>query len=811
MVRDTRAPGHRSRAARHDPPREPRGRQARPMAAVATRATASAADRLFVPRLGHREVPDRAAQTAVELGDARGRRDSTLERPSYADFEIMDIPADADPEAVAAELARAARRRVRAAALSRTTRCCGPTIRSTTGSGTSRRSTWNAPGTFSRRPAARSSSRCSTPASRSARPPFATTRASRSASTPDGPVYPPLGIVDVPFAVAPELGDAKFVSPRDFIWDDDLPFDLDGHGTHVSGTVGQLTNNGVGVAGMAYNVRIMPVKVIDEVWDFIFDSPEHRHRRHGRARHPLRRRQRRQGDQHEHRPHRRRPGDRGRGGHSLRRRRAACSSRSPPATPPTTGNAPSRTAEAAPNIDGMVAVAAVGRALRARVLLDDQHLRRDRRARRRPAARRQHRRHPAADASIRICCTPICSDRSAIGRRAPTSFAYYFFQGTSMATPHVSAFAAMLMQQGITSPRGDRSRDEAVRARPRPRRRRQRVRRRSDPAARRRCAASDWPGSRCRSLRIAVIDRVRLVLGALVLLPRATRPAVLRRARSRTDDIGVRGFAHVRQHHRSRPTTASTPMLGTRQRPIFGGGGQVLLPWGLYVEVAASQFSRDGERVFIGPNDEVFQLGHSASSVTITPLEVTGGYRYPTRRGGTLSPVRVGGLGYSSYRYKETSEFAEPGEDVDERFSGFHVLGGAEYQPFCAGWPSAAKWRGRRSPTRSARRRRVGGIRRGQPRRHDASGSRSALAADTPFTRRVLSVVRRIPVGRVTTYGTVARLAGKPRAARAVGNIMREARAAWAALPPRHRRRRSAGRLRRQHRAEAVRCSSPKG
>jgi O-6-methylguanine DNA methyltransferase len=50
------------------------------------------------------------------------------------------------------------------------------------------------------------------------------------------------------------------------------------------------------------------------------------------------------------------------------------------------------------------------------------------------------------------------------------------------------------------------------------------------------------------------------------------------------------------------------------------------------------------------------------------------------------------------------------------------------------------------------------------------------LAGDTAFTRRVLSVVRRIPVGRVTTYGTVARLAGKPRAARAVGNIMREAR-----------------------------------
>jgi O-6-methylguanine DNA methyltransferase len=42
------------------------------------------------------------------------------------------------------------------------------------------------------------------------------------------------------------------------------------------------------------------------------------------------------------------------------------------------------------------------------------------------------------------------------------------------------------------------------------------------------------------------------------------------------------------------------------------------------------------------------------------------------------------------------------------------------------------------------------------------------------FSTRVLSVVRRIPPGRVATYGDVAALAGRPRAARAVGNIMRE-------------------------------------
>jgi methylated-DNA-[protein]-cysteine S-methyltransferase len=46
----------------------------------------------------------------------------------------------------------------------------------------------------------------------------------------------------------------------------------------------------------------------------------------------------------------------------------------------------------------------------------------------------------------------------------------------------------------------------------------------------------------------------------------------------------------------------------------------------------------------------------------------------------------------------------------------------------------------------------------------------------SPFVQRVLTVVRRIPVGRVATYGDVAALAGQPRAARAVGNIMRDCR-----------------------------------
>lgn len=51
-----------------------------------------------------------------------------------------------------------------------------------------------------------------------------------------------------------------------------------------------------------------------------------------------------------------------------------------------------------------------------------------------------------------------------------------------------------------------------------------------------------------------------------------------------------------------------------------------------------------------------------------------------------------------------------------------------------------------------------------------------ASRAVSAFARRVLLVTRRIPPGRVATYGDVARLAGRPRAARAVGTIMRTAR-----------------------------------
>ncbi len=42
----------------------------------------------------------------------------------------------------------------------------------------------------------------------------------------------------------------------------------------------------------------------------------------------------------------------------------------------------------------------------------------------------------------------------------------------------------------------------------------------------------------------------------------------------------------------------------------------------------------------------------------------------------------------------------------------------------------------------------------------------------TPFTRSVYAVVAAIPAGRVTSYGAVAAIVGRPRAPRAVGGAL---------------------------------------
>lgn len=65
------------------------------------------------------------------------------------------------------------------------------------------------------------------------------------------------------FSVVPDLEDQRFVEGWDFVNDDSHANDDHGHGTHVAGTIAQATNNREGVAGVAFEATLMPVKVLD--------------------------------------------------------------------------------------------------------------------------------------------------------------------------------------------------------------------------------------------------------------------------------------------------------------------------------------------------------------------------------------------------------------------------------------------------------------------------------------------------------------------------------------------------------------------
>ena len=74
----------------------------------------------------------------------------------------------------------------------------------------------------------------------------------------------------IPFRQNPDIAATRFVSPLDFVFWNGPVLDMVGHGTHVAGTVLQETNNNLGFAGIAYNARLMPLKVCVGSWELQF-------------------------------------------------------------------------------------------------------------------------------------------------------------------------------------------------------------------------------------------------------------------------------------------------------------------------------------------------------------------------------------------------------------------------------------------------------------------------------------------------------------------------------------------------------------
>lgn len=156
--------------------------------------------------------------------------------------------------------------------------------------------------------------------------------------------------------------------------------------------------------------------------------------------------------------------------------------------------------------------------------------------------------------------------------------------------------------------------------------------------------------------------------GAQVRTP--ARPPV----RPRRAPLGLRayGFSDSTQM-----TAADTfiGVLGSKTTTGVGGGVEVLRLWeGLFARVNYSQSSAEGVRsvVFDG---EVIPLG-IPMRIKLNPLEAGAGWRADLGRRAIVGVYGGGSL--VRMRYRQTSDFAETGEDVDETFNGFSAYGGAD-------------------------------------------------------------------------------------------------------------------------------------
>ena len=153
----------------------------------------------------------------------------------------------------------------------------------------------------------------------------------------------------------------------------------------------------------------------------------------------------------------------------------------------------------------------------------------------------------------------------------------------------------------------------------------------------------------------------------------AATPARQRRSAPR---FGIRGYGEA-AYQWFAAADSFKAILDSSTGLFYGGGAQVHVG-PIYVDVGVSRFEKTGERAFVFEGD-VFRLG-IPDRITMTPLVVTAGYRFPIRD--RVVPYVGGGVG--SLKFEETSDFADPDENVSERFTSYHGVAGMEF--------SALRW-----------------------------------------------------------------------------------------------------------------------
>lgn len=119
-------------------------------------------------------------------------------------------------------------------------------------------------------------------------------------------------------------------------------------------------------------------------------------------------------------------------------------------------------------------------------------------------------------------------------------------------------------------------------------------------------------------------------------------------------------------------------VFGDPQMTAAGGGAEIDIWKHVFLRIAASRARRTGSRVFVD-NGEAFDLD-IPMTVTLTPVEAGGGWRFVTRS--RFTPYAGGA--FVSLGYQQVSDFAEAAENVNDRYTGGAVFGGVD----------AAIWKG---------------------------------------------------------------------------------------------------------------------
>lgn len=119
-------------------------------------------------------------------------------------------------------------------------------------------------------------------------------------------------------------------------------------------------------------------------------------------------------------------------------------------------------------------------------------------------------------------------------------------------------------------------------------------------------------------------------------------------------------------------------VLGSSHVKAFGGGADIVDVWKhAFVRVTVTHAAEKGERVFVD-NGQIFSL-HIPITITWTPIELGGGWRFRPGYSASSSITPYVGGAFVALGYKETSDFAQPGDDVSTYLAGAEGFAGVEF------------------------------------------------------------------------------------------------------------------------------------